>query len=110
MIALVATAVAIIIPLFSSAPKLYKWLVGVRLNSMYRRLRAIEASLQKEITASQVSELEADLNGVDRAIHLLSVPVRHSDLFFSIKSHIDLVRARLASRRGELRGPVIKAA
>jgi hypothetical protein len=110
MIALVATAIAIIIPLFSSAPKLYKWLVGVRLNSMYRRLRTIEASLQKKITASQVSELEADLDGVDRAIHLLSVPVRHSDLFFSIKSHIDLVRAQLASRRGALRGPVIKAA
>ena len=81
-----------------------------RADTKWGTLRTIEASLQKEITASQVSELEAGLDGVDRAIHLLSVPVRHSDLFFSIKSHIDLVRARLASRRGELRGPVIKAA
>jgi hypothetical protein len=81
-----------------------------RMDTKWGTLRTIEASLQKEITASQVSELEAGLDGVDRAIHLLSVPVRHSDLFFSIKSHIDLVRARLASRRGELRGPVIKAA
>jgi hypothetical protein len=81
-----------------------------RMDTKWGTLRTIEASLQKEITASQVSELEAGLDGVDRAIHLLSVPVRHSDLFFSIKSHIDLVRARLASRRGELCGPVIKAA
>jgi hypothetical protein len=53
-----------------------------RMDTKWGTLRTIEASLQKEITASQVSELEAGLDGVDRAIHLLSVPVRHSDLFF----------------------------
>jgi hypothetical protein len=32
----------------------------------------------------------------------LGVPVRHSDLFFELKTHIDLVRQRLTSRRATL--------
>ena len=109
-IAVLATVIAIIVPLFSYAPKLYRGLVENRLRSMYRRLRAIEASLQKDVGIFEVSALEADLEGVDRAMHILGVPMRHSDLFFSLKAHIDLVRARLGSRRAELHSKMIKAA
>jgi hypothetical protein len=35
VIAVVATVIAIVLPLFSYAPKGYKWLVNERLNSMY---------------------------------------------------------------------------
>jgi TRAP-type uncharacterized transport system substrate-binding protein len=104
MIAVVAAviAIAIALPLFSYAPKGYKWLVTERLNSMYRRLRRIEARLQNDMTAAEVSSLEADLDGVDRAIHRLAVPMRYSDVYFSVKSHLDLVRSRIGSRRAEM--------
>jgi hypothetical protein len=49
-----------------------------------------------------VSALEAELDSVDREIHLLDVPMQHSNLFFSIKSHLDDVRAHLASSRVKL--------
>lgn len=107
---MLATVIAIIVPLFSYAPKLYRGLVENRLRSMYRRLRAIEATLQRNISISELSALEADLESVDRAIHILGVPMRHSDLFFSLKAHIDLVRTRLGSRRAELQGQIAKAA
>jgi hypothetical protein len=85
-IALAAAVIAIILPLFSYAPKGYKWLVTERLNAMYRRLRRIEARLQNDVTAAEVSAFEADLDGVDRAIHSLAVPMRYSDVYFSVKS------------------------
>jgi uncharacterized protein len=102
IIAVVATVIAIVLPLFSYAPKGYKWLVNARLNSMYRRLRRIEARLQHEVTTADVSALEDDLDGVDRAIHSLAVPMRYSDVYFSVKSHLDLVRTRIGSRRAEV--------
>ena len=102
MIAVAAAVVAIVLPLFSYAPKGYKWLVNERLNAMYRRLRRIEARLQHDVTAADVAALEADLDGVDRAIHSLAVPMRYSDVYFSVKSHLDLVRTRIGSRRAEL--------
>ena len=76
--------------------------VDVRLNAMYRRLRRIEARLQHDVTAADVSALEADLDGVDRAIHSLAVPMRYSDVYFSVKSHLDLFRTRIESRRAEM--------
>ncbi len=97
-----AAVIAIVLPLFSYAPKGYKWLVTERLNAMYRRLRRIEARLQNDVTAAEVSAREVDLDGVDRAIHSLAVPMRYSDVYFSVKSHLDLVRTRLGSRRAEM--------
>lgn len=109
-IAVLVTVIAIVVPLFSYAPKLYRGLVEYRLGSMYRRLREIEASLQKDVTISELSALEAELASVNRAIHSLGVPKQHSDLFFSIKSHLDLVRINLGLRRAELQSQMTKAA
>jgi TRAP-type uncharacterized transport system substrate-binding protein len=108
--ALLATVIVIVLPLFSYAPKLYRWLVEYRLGSMYRRLRGIEASLQKCASPSDVTVLEAELESVDREIHLLDVPMQHSNLFFSIKSHLDDVRAHLGSSRAKLLSQRTKAA
>jgi hypothetical protein len=54
------------------------------------------------MTAAEMSTLEADLDGVDRAIHSLAVPMRYSNVYFSVKSHLDLVRTRIGSRRVEM--------
>jgi hypothetical protein len=110
IIAVLATVIAIVIPVFSLAPKLYRSLVEYRLGSMYRRLREIETSLQKDVTASEVSALEAELASIDRKISILGVPMQHSDLFFSIKSSVDVVRIRLGLRRAELQSQTTKAA
>ncbi len=102
-IAVLVTVIAIVIPLFSYAPRLYKWLVEYRLRALYRRLRAIEASLQKSVTVPEISTLEGDLEILDREIFVLGVPIRHSDLYFMMKSHLNLVRSRIGLRRTELR-------
>jgi TRAP-type uncharacterized transport system substrate-binding protein len=109
-IAVLTAVIAIALPLFSFAPKLYRGFVAYRLGSLYRRLRVIEASLQKGASSSEFAALEAELESVDRAIHLLGVPMQHSDLYFSIESHLDLVRTRLELRRARLRGQLPSAA
>jgi hypothetical protein len=77
---------------------------------MYRRLREIEASLQKDATSSEVAVLETELATIDRKISMFGVPIQHSDTFFSIKSHIDVVRMRLGIRRAALQSLISKAA
>jgi TRAP-type uncharacterized transport system substrate-binding protein len=110
LLAVLLAGGAIVFPLFSFAPKLFKSFVEYRLGALYRRLRAIEANLQKDVAISEVSALESELASVNRAIHLLGVPKQHSDLFFSIKSHLDLVRIDLGLRRAELQSQITKAA
>jgi hypothetical protein len=93
-LAVLAAVVAIVLPMFSYAPRLYRSLVENRLRSLYRRLRAIEASLQKDSTVAEQAALEADLESVDRATNILGVPMRHSELFFFAEgSHRSCARA-----------------
>lgn len=100
--AIVLAAIAIVIPLFTYAPKIYGWLLQSQLKRLYRRLRAVENTMRGDLTASEVLKLQNDVDGINRAAYIL--PLRHSDLFFPLIMHIDLVRARLASRLVTLRG------
>jgi TRAP-type uncharacterized transport system substrate-binding protein len=100
--AILVTAIAVVIPLFTYTPRLYAWLLRMRMARLYRRLRTVDARLQRELTTGEVNALQTDLENINRSANIL--PVRHSDLFFALMGHIDLTRNRLASRLAELRG------
>ena len=100
--AILIAAVAVIIPVFTYAPRFYAWLVNLRLLRLYRRLRLANGHLKDELTVERVAALQRDLEQIDRAANIL--PMRHSDLFFSLLMHIDMTRTRLAARLAELRG------
>jgi TRAP-type uncharacterized transport system substrate-binding protein len=98
--AILIAAVAVIIPIFTFAPRLYAWFVNARLLRLYSRLRVVNRRLKGELTADQVAVLQAELEEIDRAANIL--PMRHSDLFFSLLMHIDMTRTRLAARMAAL--------
>ena len=100
MAAILVAAIAVVIPLFTFTPKLYAWLLHLRLARLYRRLRAVNARLKGELTTEEVSALQGDLDHIDRAANIL--PMRHSDLFFALLMHIDMTRTRLAARSAAL--------
>jgi hypothetical protein len=99
MLAVLLTVIAIVIPLLNFAPKLYRWFLEAYLGKLYVRLRAIETELETELSAPRLVALQTDLDDIRRAASFL--PLRHSDLFLSMKRHIDLARQTLASRRLE---------
>ncbi len=94
--AIVVAAIAIVIPLFTFTPKLYAWLLNLRLVRLYSRLRLVNARLKGELTADKVAALQDDLEHIDRAANIL--PLRHSDMFFALRLHIKEVRADLHQR------------
>ena len=98
--AIMVAAFAIVLPLVAYAPRLYLWFVQANGGKLYRRLRTVEAALSSELTAAQIEALQADLESINRAAHVL--PLRHSDLYFSLLMHIEMTRTRLAARSTEL--------
>ncbi len=98
--AILIAAVAIVIPVFTYMPRLYAWLVNLRLLRLYRRLRLLNAQLKKEPSAEQLAALHGELDHIDHAANVL--PMRHSDAFFALLMHIDMTRTRLAARLAEL--------
>jgi hypothetical protein len=94
--AILVAAIAIVIPVFTYTPRLYAWLVNLRLLRLYRRLRLVNARLKTDLNAEQVAALQTDLDHIDRAANIL--PLRHSDLFFALQMHIRFTRMELGSR------------
>jgi TRAP-type uncharacterized transport system substrate-binding protein len=93
--ALIAT-VAIVLPVFSFAPKLYIWSIQSHLRNLYRRLRVVEDALQWDLTIPQAEALQSELAEIDRAASAVSM--RNADLLFIFRYHLDRTRSRLASR------------
>jgi TRAP-type uncharacterized transport system substrate-binding protein len=103
-VAVFVTVIAIILPLFSYGPKLYRWFVEYRLLTLYKRLRDIEQHFKDDITAKNIAELKAQVESLDQELIALGVPMSHSDLYFTMKSHLNLVRIRLDTRGMRLQG------
>jgi TRAP-type uncharacterized transport system substrate-binding protein len=109
IIAVILSCAVVLVPFSNLAPKLTRWVVQDRMRSLYRRLRIIETRMQTDLTASQVDALQSDLEKIDQAASNLGVPIGHSDLFFDLKMHINLVRQRLGLRRAASQSEIRKA-
>lgn len=94
--AILVAAVAIVIPVFTYTPRLYGWVLGLRLARLYRRIRLVDSHLKSELTADQLAALKNDLENISRAANIL--PMRHSEAFLNLLMHVRFTRAELAAR------------
>jgi hypothetical protein len=92
-IAFLVASLAIVLPIFGFAPRLYAWFVQQRLRGLYRRLRVVENALKEELTIPRVEALRNELADLDRASNV--VPMLNSDLYFMFRYHLDRTRSRL---------------
>ncbi len=83
----------VLIPLSRVIPPLYVFRVRSRIFRWYRQLRRIEDMREKD--QAPAKELLADLDKLEAKASRISVPLAYSDQLYSLRSHIDLVRARL---------------
>jgi uncharacterized protein len=101
--AIVLAVIAVAIPVLAAIPRLYQWFQQIDLRRLYRRLRALEAELALDLSAPEIELLQTSLEAIDREVR--SLPKRHAALFFDLLMHIDLMRARLATRLAAVRLP-----
>jgi TRAP-type uncharacterized transport system substrate-binding protein len=92
-IAFLIAALAILFPVFGIAPRLYEWFVRQRFRQFYQRLRAVEDTIQAGVTAPEAEALEAELDDIEKSTS--TVAMRHSDLYFMLRYHLDRTRSRL---------------
>jgi TRAP-type uncharacterized transport system substrate-binding protein len=100
LIAFLVATLAIFFPIFGFAPRLYGWLIRQRFRQLYRRLRVIDSSLRAGLTPSEAETLQAELADIERAT--MTVPMRHSDLYFMLRYHLDQARSRLVEAGGDI--------
>jgi TRAP transporter TAXI family solute receptor len=91
--------VAVLIPLSRLIPPLYRFRVRSRIFRWYRNLRFIEHEL--EDGERPRADLVASLDKLESRVSSIRVPLAYADELYSLRSHIDLVRARLLTREVE---------
>ncbi|HET9716187.1 MAG TPA: TAXI family TRAP transporter solute-binding subunit [Pseudolabrys sp.] len=94
-LAVLVAVIAIVVPVFNYAPKLFLWLIRDRVRRLYRRLRLVDKALLTDPDSRQMQALHAELENIARAANI--VPMHSSELFFELRAHIDRTRRHLAS-------------
>ena len=97
-IAILVTVIAIGLPLLHFVPQGYNWMTRRRLLHWYAQLKALEASIDSSTTYKVLIHKLAEIERIEDAVSEIHFPLRFSDQVYNLRSHIDIVRRKLASR------------
>jgi hypothetical protein len=89
--------IAILIPLSRVVPPLYEFRIRSRVFRWYAQLRAVEDAIGDK----PVAELQTELDRIESRVEQVAVPLSYADELYSLRSHIHMVRKRLAAPAGE---------
>ncbi|MTW06155.1 TAXI family TRAP transporter solute-binding subunit [Pseudoduganella ginsengisoli] len=96
---LVVALGALILPLSKVLPPLYVWRIRSRVFRWYGQLRAVEQTLAdappEQRDAVHAQQL-AHLNDIEDKVNQMSIPLSFADELYGLRSHINMVRQRIA--------------
>ncbi|MEM7234018.1 MAG: TAXI family TRAP transporter solute-binding subunit [Planctomycetota bacterium] len=82
----------LLIPLFKLVPPLYRWRIRSRVHRQYKELLRLEGQIGEEDPA----KLAAALDAISKEILDLEIPPSYADELYHLRSHVQIVRSRLA--------------
>jgi TRAP-type uncharacterized transport system substrate-binding protein len=85
--------IAVLLPLSRIVPPLYEFRVRSRIFRWYGQLRRIEDDFTDG--HAKPAELLTQLDGLESKAERITVPLSYADELYALRSHIDLVRAKL---------------
>lgn len=94
----------ILVPLIRLLPPVYTWQVQNRVYRWYGRLIEVENAMVRG-DRREIGAAREELARIDREISRIKVPAAYNYLVFRLRSHLDLVRARVEATAGEVRPP-----
>jgi len=89
--------VLVLIPALKLLPAAYKWRSQLRIYRWYRKLLVLEREVSLEPTPAKREELLRRLLEIEAVVTHMKVPASFANLFYSLREHIDYVRARLTN-------------
>jgi TRAP transporter TAXI family solute receptor len=97
LLLLLVPLVAIVLPLIRAVPNAYRGMLERRIIALYGELKLLETELDRLGSATSRADLIPRLNALERRAGQLRVPLQFSQMLYTLKFHIRLVRDRLAS-------------
>ncbi|MCE9642401.1 MAG: C4-dicarboxylate ABC transporter substrate-binding protein [Betaproteobacteria bacterium] len=96
MIVLLVPIVALVIPLFRLLPTLYHWRIRSRIYRQYGELKFLEDEVINQPAAGKARDYLARLDSIEDRVNKLRIPLAYHEQMYTLRGHIDLVRAHIA--------------
>jgi hypothetical protein len=98
MVVMVVPLLAILIPLFKFAPQIYGWRVRSRIYRRYGELKFLENEISENPAAHSRAEWLEKLDRIELDASHIRTPLTFSDMLYTLRGHIDLVRDMIQRR------------
>ncbi len=95
LIVLLIPVFALLIPLLKVAPAIYSWRVRSKVFRCYGELKYLEEDLKQRFDAAKLPEYRSRLDVLDDEARGLKVPLAFTDLVYTLREHVNLVRQTL---------------
>jgi TRAP transporter TAXI family solute receptor len=95
LIVLLVPIIALLIPLLKVAPAIYTWRVRSKVFRCYGELKFLENELKESFDRSQSERYRSRLDELEEQAALLHVPLGFTDLVYTLREHVNLVRHTL---------------
>ncbi|MFC1882155.1 TAXI family TRAP transporter solute-binding subunit [Thermodesulfobacteriota bacterium] len=87
--------VAVVLPLFKLMPLIYRWRMRSRIYRWYSKLRAVDPERHKEEATERLQEYLVELEGIEKKVSNISVPLSFSEELYHLRMHIEMLRSKL---------------
>ena len=92
-------AVVLLIPGLRVIPALFRLRIRLLLYRWYRALLTLERGVMSDTLEESREQSVAKLNTIETEVNRMKVPASFADQFYSLRQHIDYVRARIAAHQ-----------
>ena len=104
IVVLLLPLVVLLFPLFKIMPPIYRWRVRRRIYRWYSQLEAIDPEMNKDFAPESLESHLALLDDLEEKVSNIHMPLAHTDLLYSFRLHIDLLRKKLKAEREKMGG------
>lgn len=83
-------------PVLKYLPQMYDRFLRMKIIRMYDEMKSIETEMEAQGQGRDANEINAKLDQLDQRASRLSLPTDYASTLYTLRSHIGLIRARLA--------------
>ena len=98
LIVLLVPIIALLIPLLKIAPAIYTWRVRSKVFRCYGELKFLEEDLKSHFDPAKLGDYRNRLDALEDEAVQLHVPLGFTDLVYTLREHVNLVRHILDKR------------
>ena len=98
LIVMLVPIFVLLIPLLKVAPAIYNWRVRSKVFRIYGELKFLEDDLKNHFDPAKLGDYRSRLDSIDDEASVLHVPLGFTDLTYTLREHVNLVRHILDKR------------